>query len=137
MEMTLPSPDPGRPVRLLEDRADAEALATALHGIGAAWRRYPQALKAARESVWYVWERPRLPRPLIASKYPMSYPWSPAARSIYVETPVRPAGGWALLFEHLRPQRPLLIDLLSEPAMIDPDVLADKLREHLVAAVIT
>ena len=58
--------------------------------------------------------RPRLPDPLVASKYPKSYPWSPRARAVHVEhSGKRPKDGWGLAIEHLYPRELLVAELLD------------------------
>jgi hypothetical protein len=95
------------------DQADA-ALVAAVANAVAAWRATTQRrrsdLKLLREAVWYYWERPRLPRPLVAGKYPRSVPWSAAAREAYAMNPKRPGG---LVIEHSRPTTVTLNELLD------------------------
>lgn len=130
-------PIPGRPLSLHTDLADAAALCEILHGVAQVWPTNPPAMKVAREAIWFMWELPRLPRPLVENKYPRSYPWSPQARERVTLSPNRPAGGWSLTYEHLRPQRSLLRELLITKERIDPAVLLAKLRVDRVAAIIT
>ena len=55
-----------------------------------------------------MWEQPRLPRPLYRSKYPLSVPWTPAARAAY-ET------GGAVSLEHVLPAAVLVRRLIADP----------------------
>jgi hypothetical protein len=56
------------------DRADAQLVAE----VAAALRGWQQrgggaaATKVLRETGWFYWQNPRLPRPLVAGKYPHS-----------------------------------------------------------------
>lgn len=133
----MTEPQPGRPIALPTDEKDATDLAAVLSGLAEAFERRPRAITVAREAVWYLWEEPRLPRPLIGSKYPASYPWSLSARTVQNRASRRPDGGWALVYEHLRPQRTLLLDLLTGPHPVDASELASRLSMHLAGAVIT
>ncbi|GGC74188.1 hypothetical protein IEU95_16010 [Hoyosella rhizosphaerae] len=135
-------PDVGRPVSLGEDfdRADAEAMLAIIRaGVGVRERHGPSAaMHMARESLWDVWERPRLPRPLLTSKYPMSYPWSPAARDLWEENEGRrPPGGWGLILEHMTPRRLLLLELFENASQLTPETLRDLLFAKLAGAVVT
>lgn len=95
-----------------DDLADAALIAAVANAV-AEWRAARQRdrsdLKLLREAVWYYWERPRLPRPLIAGKYPRSVLWSAAARAAHDENPKRPGG---LVIEHSRPTTLILNELL-------------------------
>lgn len=59
----------------------------------------PAMLSDQRETIYFTWEQPRLPRPLIQSKYPQSFPWSPRARTIIGTHGARPSGGYGLVQE--------------------------------------
>jgi hypothetical protein len=71
--------------------------------------RRRSAVKPLRELIWYVWERPRLPGPLYRSTYPMSVPWTPAARAAYGQPKNR------LVIEHVLPTAVLIRRLLDKP----------------------
>lgn len=92
-------------------------------------------MRVLREVLWFSWEQPRLPRPLVQSKYPRSYPWSPAAAKEANE-PYRP-GGRGLIMEHLRPRRLLVVELLARASTVTPEDLAALLHQHITTAVIT
>jgi hypothetical protein len=136
-------PTPGRPESLgrAVDLADARAILS----IAAACRKTLRSdrprsgpIRVLREALWFIWEQPRLPRPLVASKYPRSYPWSPGARAVFAEhAGKRPKGGWGLVIEHLYPRELLVADLLegAEGANITRSV--EVLTERLMAAVVT
>lgn len=132
----------GRPLSLGDeiDRLDAEALLSVLVAAKGVMQRHgvSGAQHLAREALWDIWERPRLPAPLVSSKYPMRYPWSPAARHLFKENDGRrPSGGWGLVLEHLTPRNLLLGALVDELAEQTPETLAEYLHRHLVAAVVT
>lgn len=94
--------------------------------------------RAVREALWYLWEEPRLPRPLIASKYPRRYPWSPGAQATFeANGGERPQGGWGLVIEHLYPRELLVAELLKEKALNQAPAMVDLLTQRLMAAVIT
>lgn len=91
-----------------------------------------------RETLWFLWEEPRLPRPLVASKYPRSYPWSPRARALVAENAgKRPKGGWGLVIEHLYPRELLIADLLDGAEWTNASAAIDVLMERFIAAVVT
>ncbi|MDD2858149.1 MAG: hypothetical protein PHU75_05670 [Candidatus Nanopelagicales bacterium] len=132
-------PEPGRPTSLDSDFADATSIlsivqaTSALSGhVGASARS-----RIVREAIWFGWEHPRLPRPLVASKYPTSYPWSAAARNRFHQVVQRPTGGWGLVFEHLRPRGMLVRQALAQADRIDAAEMLNLLREEVSAAVIT
>src|SRR4051794_23537630 len=63
------------------------------------------SMRVLREALWFIWEEPRFPQPLVASKFPKPYPWSPRARAIFdAHAGKRPKGGWGLVIEHLYPR---------------------------------
>src|SRR4051794_18522092 len=108
---------PGRPTSLgrSTDLRDTRAVLS----VAAACRKTlrPERARSGpgrvlREALWFMWEEPRLPRPLVASKYPTSYPWSPKARARFAEHEGRrPKGGWGLVIEHLYPRELLVAEL--------------------------
>lgn len=134
-------PEPGRPRSLgqSEDVADAKALLaviTACRSTLARGRPRSGPLRLLREAVWSIWEEPRLPRPLVASKYPVVYPWSPRARRRHKEHGVRPSGGWGLVIEHLYP-RALLVDDLLDERNSSAGAIVELLAQRVLAAVLT
>lgn len=100
-------------------------------------RRNAGTTHVARQALWSFWELPRLPRPLVQSKYPAAYPWSAEARSIYLSNSTRPTGGWGLVLEHVTPRNVLLRELIERAEILDTDGLANELFTKLVAAVVT
>src|SRR4051812_29360366 len=108
---------------MVDDRIDATLIASMLSAT-AAWeaatgRRMPR--KPLREAVWFVWQQPRLPQPLVRSKYPMTVPWTAAARAAYLDNP-----NCDLVIEHVEPIHVLLDRLLT--VANDPDAVAGELR---------
>ncbi len=69
----------------------------------------PPTIKPIRELMWFVWEQPRLPRPVHRGKYPLSVPWTPAARRAYEEP------GAPVSIEHVIPAAVLVRRLLQDP----------------------
>jgi hypothetical protein len=90
-----------------------------------------------RESIWYLWEAPRLPRPRIAGKYPLAYPWSEPARAVAEGSEHRPPGGWGLVIEHVHPIRNLVVAVLDSAPTLTVTDLKRVLRDGLASAVIT
>lgn len=63
------------------DLADAKLIldvAAGLRAWGDSTGQQPPS-KILREAVWFFWQQPRLERPVVASKYPRSSPWSEEA----------------------------------------------------------
>ncbi len=139
----MKTPAPGRPQNL--DRATDLDAAAAVLSVAAACRRTIRpgrsssgAARLLREALWFIWEEPRLPRPLVASKYPKPYPWSPAARAVFAQHDgKRLTGGWGLVIEHLYPRELLVADLLDEPEGTKPAEAVELLTERLMGAVVT
>lgn len=95
-------------------------------------------MRIVREAVWFLWEGPRLPRPVVASKYPRAYPWSPGARARLKEHgDKRPPGGWGLVIEHLYPRELLVSYLLHEGAGLKSVDAMALLTTRLMAAIVT
>lgn len=138
--MTDPQPGRPRPLGPDFDRADARALldiATACRATLRPERSQAGPVRVLREALWFIWEEPRLPRPLVASKYPKPYPWSPQARALLAQQAgKRPSGGSGLVIEHLYPREFLVAHLLDE-ARCDPEGAVDLLTTRLMAAVLT
>lgn len=142
MDVKATEPPMGRPLSLgpAEDLADAAGLVAVLRVVQDSLGRRPPSLPnhLAREALWDLWERPRLPEPLVGSKYPLSYPWSPDARSIYQAAGgKRPPKGWGLVLEHLTPRSLLLRDLILRSEALTPGDVVEILRQGLAAAVVT
>jgi hypothetical protein len=90
-----------------------------------------------REALWFIWEKPRLPAPLVASKYPKPYPWSPGARAEYRRhSGKRPEGGWGLVLEHLYPRELFVADLLSNSERASSADVVELLNGRLMGAVV-
>lgn len=136
------SPQIGRPRSLgqSEDLADAAGLLAVFRVVRDALQRRPPSLPnhLAREALWDLWELPRLPPPLVSSKYPKSYPWSAAARSAYnAAGGKRPPGGWGFVFEHVTPRSILRHDLVLRSPELSPKDVVSVLADGLCAAVVT
>lgn len=119
------------PVR--DYRADAAlvaGVANAVRDWRAATGRDSSDLKLLREAVWFYWELPRLPRPLVRQKYPTTVPWSPDARAAYHSNPRRRGG---LVIEHSEPMTLVLRRLLD--ARLDAEralAILDRPRAYAV-----
>lgn len=134
------TPPVGRPLSLGEDvdSSDAEALLAILRiASKTRARRGAGSMHTAREALWSLWERPRLPAPLIGGKYPSGYPWSPGARATYAASGKRPTGGWGLILEHLTPRNLLLEALFISADEMTTDELIALLADKLIATVMT
>jgi hypothetical protein len=95
-------------------------------------------MRVLREALWFIWEEPRLPRPLVASKYPKPYPWSLRARAVFdAHVGKRPKGGWGLVIEHLYPRELLVGYLLDQGADVDATDTVGLLTTRLMAAIVT
>lgn len=94
------------------------------------------ARRVLREAVWFLWEAPRLPKPLLDAKYPLAYPWSPRAREV-AQAGSRPPGGWGLVIEHAVPRTILVTTLLTDPTTREPAQTLALLVGGTRAAVIT
>lgn len=128
--------EPGRCEILPSDLVDAQTvlgIAQALHGRPIT----TGSLRIMRETVWFIWQQPRLPRPLIWSKYPTSYPWSSAARARHESNGRPPAGGLGLILEHVNPMKHMVVHLVERAPSLDGPMVADFLHANLAAAVVT
>lgn len=107
------------------------ALAAALRD----WREHTgrePSTKILREAVWFYWQAPRLPRPLVASKYPRGVPWSDDAAALFL------AGGSTagkLVIEHLEPLNRTLGWLINEAP--EAEEIVDGLPGRIECAVVT
>jgi hypothetical protein len=137
------TPFPGKPRRLgpSEDLVDARAVLDVARACGSTLDpRRPGADpgRVLREALWFIWERPRLPGPLVAGKYPKPYPWSAEARARFIKHQgTRPAGGWGLVLEHVYPRELLVRHLLHEATDVADEEAADLLGARLMATVVT
>lgn len=132
--------EPGRPCSLgkQEDLADAAGLLLILQGCHEMRaRRNAGTTHVARQALTSFWELPRLPKPLVQSKYPKRYPWSPEAAARYEANPVRQVGGWGLVLEHLIPAHLLIADLIQEAPKLTARKLINQLEKRLVGTIIT
>ncbi|PZE33929.1 hypothetical protein [Curtobacterium sp. MCPF17_031] len=125
-------PEPGRPRALSSDLDDAEHLLTVTVGLARMTNRPAARARVLREALWFLWEQPRLPRPLLRSKYPNAYPWSPAAIAR-----VRSGQSGGLVLEHLEPRVLLVSDLLARADEWTPATFAAELHRRAGAAVVT
>ena len=113
----LPGPAALLPAREATGAAD-EADADFLMAVFAAARQWESQMgrltpsKVLRECLWFVWQAPRLPQPLVRSKYPRSAPWTAAARAAYAADP---RGRGDLVMEHIEPVSGLVRTLLAAP----------------------
>lgn len=134
----MTEPKPGRPQSLGReaDLADAEAVLAVVRACRSTLQRdRPRTgpARLVREAIWFIWEQPRLPRPLVASKYPTSYPWSARAQAIYEQRGGRrPRGGWGLVIDHLYPRELLVEDLLNGDN--DSSAVVELLTRRVTAA---
>jgi hypothetical protein len=116
------------------DLQDARCLALILE----ATRQWESAtdtttsMKPLREWIWFTWQKPRLPRPLVRGKYPVSWLWSLAARDAYFGDP----RGCALVVDHVEPIARVIRDLIDGVAW-DGVSLATALHARLECRVIT
>jgi hypothetical protein len=67
-------------------------------------------LRPLREAIWFVWERPRLPKPLVRGKYPEQVHWSAHARQLHLHGDSRRE----LVIEHAAPMRLLMRRLIDD-----------------------
>ena len=86
----MADPLPGRPESLgrATDLRDARAVLAILNACAETLgpeRPRIGLIRIVREALWFIWEAPRLPRPLVATKYPEPYPWSSGARAVFTE----------------------------------------------------
>lgn len=131
--------EPGRPTRLPSDARDADAILKILSGVTAMGPRIGLTGKSrvVREALWFFWEHPRLPHPLVGSKYPATYPWSAAARMRRQENETRPQGGWGLIIEHVLPKGLIISQMLDHGDNLTQRTLLRILRDGMAGAVIT
>jgi hypothetical protein len=138
----MADPVPGRPRSQgrTADRRDAGAVLAVVKACRTALdagrpRTGPRVV--VREALWFLWELPRLPRPLVQSKYPKPYPWSPEARRRFEHSTKRPQGGWGFVIEHLYPRELLAWELLDHANELSRDRVVGLLAERVTAAVVT
>ena len=123
------------------DDLDAQAMIAVLRSAAGVRERHSvsSANHMAREALWDCWERPRLPRPLVSSKYPKAWPWSPDARRLYELTDgKRPKnGGWGFILEHVSPRGLVISSLIDASNELSVSEFIEKLRLDMRGAVIT
>jgi hypothetical protein len=134
-------PEPGRPRSLGAegDSVDAAAVFAVIEVCRAALGRdHPRAGlgRILRQTIWSMWEQPRLPGDLVSRKYPKEYPWSAKARKSYKREPKWRTGGRGLVIEHVYPRKQLIADLLADDN-ISPETTRRILADRIMAAVIT
>lgn len=132
--------EPGRLLSLgvTVDRRDARGLLDVARGC-ARMRQHRLAgtTHVANQALWSFWELPRM-GPRVAGKYPKAWPWSPDARGRYHATAGRkPAGGWGLVYEHVRPRALIVADLIANARHLTVDDVVERLHSTLAGAVIT
>jgi hypothetical protein len=118
----------------VQDEADAQLVLD----VAVSLRRWREktgkepATKMLREAVWFFWQRPRLDRPLVASKYPRSAPWSEAAADAVLSGV---AGKDRLVIEHLTPMNRTLRWLIDDAPTLK--AVISELPARLACAVVT
>lgn len=136
-------PEPGRLISLgfKIDTLDAEAMIAVLQVAAGIRERHSvtSANHMAREALWDCWEKPRLPKPLVSSKYPRGWPWSPDARRVYeLSEGKRPKnGGWGLVFEHVAPRGLLIKSLIDASLEMSASEFIQKVNSEMRGAVVT
>ena len=115
------------PETVRDDIADAALIARIARAvrIHATKTGATSSAKPLREAIWFYWQKPRLPKPLVRYKYPERYRWSPKARVNY-----RANSRTRLRFEHAEPLSLLIKDLL-ESKPLTSDQLAGELERRL------
>jgi len=131
--------EPGRLLRLDTDEDDAADLLRVIRALDEVRDVLGPALygRVLKEVLWFRWEQPRLPRPLVDGKYPHAYPWSADARRAWQESPHREGRRGALVIEHVEPKRELLSRIIQASDALDVATLLTLLRGAHSAVVIT
>jgi hypothetical protein len=146
VEQNRPDPSPGRLVPLDDeaDNRDAADLLMVLRAVKSQRDTYGRARagagRAAREALWWMWERPRLPGRLIRSKYPVAFPWSANAREAVSDHHRQGRPNQLLrnlVIEHLYPWSLVLEEAIERSTALDPPGLRELLYRRYAAAVIT
>ena len=88
--------------------------------------------KVLREAVWFFWQQPRLPRPLVASKYPEGALWSEDAARFALSGH---SSKGKLVIEHLEPMNRALWWLIDEAPTVQTVIAM--LPGRLACAVVT
>ncbi|MEH0971574.1 hypothetical protein V6U77_10610 [Micromonospora sp. CPCC 205546] len=129
----MSSPSPGAVVIGDRDAADLRCMSAMLdaHRRWEAETNSRASVKALREWLWFYWQAPRRPQPLVRSKYPAPLPWSEAARRAIIADPK-----CRLVIEHREPVHLVIRDLLDHPSA-DIGQLRDVLDNRLACCVIT
>lgn len=94
-------------------------------------------IRVLREAIYFTWEQPRLPKPLVQGKYPRAFPWSADAREILEQHQARPTGGYGLVFEHVIPKHILCSTLLSESQRLTCSELVRSLHDGIAVAIVS
>jgi len=133
------SVEPGRLLQLDTDERDAADLLRVIRALDEVRDVLGPALygRVLKEVLWFRWEQPRLPRPLVDGKYPHAYPWSADARRVWRESPRREGRRGALVIEHVEPKRELLARIAQASDTLDVTEFLDLLRAAHSAAVIS
>ncbi|WP_326551472.1 hypothetical protein [Micromonospora sp. NBC_01813] len=129
----MTSSSPVAAVILERDSADLRCLAALLdaHRQWEIETKSRASIKALREWLWFYWQVPRRPQPLVRSKYPAPFPWSEEARLAIIADP-----NCALVMEHCEPVHLVIRDLLDHP-LVDLNQLRELLHTRLACCVIT
>lgn len=93
----------------------------------------PAATKTLRETVWFYWQNPRMPRPRVSGKYPRSARWSREAAEVVLDGDGTVQG--RLVIEHIEPMHRLLRRLIDEP--LEPTEVASVLSAGLDVVLVT
>ncbi len=135
----MSEPQPGHLRALPSDTDDSEALLTIIRSLTSMSAEVPRSAlnRVLREVIYFTWEHPRLPHPLVQSKYPQQFPWSPGARRLLESAPVRPQGGYGLVFEHVIPKQILYSTLLNNAGGLNREELMVMLRQGIAIAIVT
>lgn len=116
------------------DQADAQLISDVAAGLRA-WGHSTgeqPALKILREAIWFFWQQPRLERPVVASKYPRSSPWSEEAARLALSgesTKDR------LEIEHVEPLKRVARWLIEDAPSVD--TVASELPKRVHSVVVT
>lgn len=118
-----------------KDAADAQLVADIADALRTWQARTgrPAATKVLREAVWFYWQNPRLPRPLINGKYPRAAMWSHDAAEMVLAGAAEARG--QLVIEHIEPMSRLLRSLINTPE--DAGRVAELLGDGLRVVVVT
>jgi hypothetical protein len=116
------------------DQADAELIshvAAGLRAWGESTGESPPS-KILREAIWFFWQQPRLERPVVASKYPRTSPWSEEAARLALSGESTKG---LLEIEHVEPLNRVSRWLLDEAPSVD--TIASELPKRVHSVIVT